>query len=293
VYELPDGARALDTAFVAIGVTVLAITSVLYVMRSRWPAALAAWVAYVVTLAPVSGLATWSQAGRQVVADRYSYLACLPWAVLVGAGVCVVLSADSRWLRSHRSARAGLAAGVAAWIVALAAVTVPQIGVWRDGETLWRYALEVDPDCALCHSQLGAVLGNRGAVVPALAHFERAVAIRPDELIFRSNHALALLKVGRASEAAEAYRSLTARRPDDVELLSRFGAALLQANDPRGAATQFERAVALEPGNTLARAGAARAYLAAGDAAASRRHLEALRDIDAELARQVERPSGR
>src|SRR4029453_16116514 len=53
--------------------------------RARgWPALLAAWAAYAVMLFPVSGL---FQNGFQIAADRYTYLPCLPWALLAGAGI--------------------------------------------------------------------------------------------------------------------------------------------------------------------------------------------------------------
>lgn len=51
-------------------------------LRRRWPALMAALAVYVVVLFPVLGIA---QSGPQLVADRYSYLSCLGFAVLAGA----------------------------------------------------------------------------------------------------------------------------------------------------------------------------------------------------------------
>jgi hypothetical protein len=58
---------------------VTASTLVAVLMRRRWPAFTAAWLVYAITLAPVLGF---FHNGPQAVADRYSYLACLGWAVL-------------------------------------------------------------------------------------------------------------------------------------------------------------------------------------------------------------------
>ena len=51
-------------------------------MRRRWPAFTAVWLVYAITLAPVLGF---FHNGPQAVADRYTYLACLGWALLIGA----------------------------------------------------------------------------------------------------------------------------------------------------------------------------------------------------------------
>ena len=51
---------------------------------------------------------------------------------------------------------------VAIWIGGLALTARVQSSVWHDSETLWRYAIEVDPGCAICHHNLGIILGRRG-----------------------------------------------------------------------------------------------------------------------------------
>src|SRR5438876_6956539 len=60
----------------------VAITSLAWVCRRRWPGLPAAWLAYVVILLPVLGI---FQSGPQIAADRYTYLAGLGWAILAGA----------------------------------------------------------------------------------------------------------------------------------------------------------------------------------------------------------------
>ena len=63
---------------------VLAAALLVIVMRRRWPAVAAAGVVYVALLLPTLGIFA---TGPQVVADRYSYLACLGWALVVGGAV--------------------------------------------------------------------------------------------------------------------------------------------------------------------------------------------------------------
>jgi hypothetical protein len=61
---------------------VAAITLGLVLLRRRWPWALAAWACYTLIVFPALGFAG---AGPQIAADRFTYLACLPWAVLAAA----------------------------------------------------------------------------------------------------------------------------------------------------------------------------------------------------------------
>src|SRR5207244_11693693 len=97
----------------------------LVLARRPWPAALAVWLVYGLTLAPVSGIV---HDGPQLVADRYSYLSCLGLALLVGAGVT---AAVSRGAITRRLRAAGVLAGFG-WIVRLAVLTLEQLPVWRD-----------------------------------------------------------------------------------------------------------------------------------------------------------------
>jgi len=218
-------------------------------------------------LVPVSGL---FQAGHQLVADRYSYVSCLPWALLVGAAVCATLdaAASGRLRRSFAAMAGGI---VAVWIVGLASLTWIQIQVWHDTETLWRHALELDPACSLCHNQLGAELGNRGDVAFAVYHFERALALRPGDAGLQSNLGLALLKTGRPSEAIPHFVRALERNSADVETRVHLGVALISVGKLDEAIDELRQAVTRNPGHARARDELARAYLARGDRAASQR----------------------
>jgi hypothetical protein len=84
LYEDPGRIDPWTAPYVLSAIVILVVTAAVIALRSRWPAGAASWVYYVLLLAPVLGFA---QSGPQLVADRYSYLSCLPWAVLVGAGL--------------------------------------------------------------------------------------------------------------------------------------------------------------------------------------------------------------
>src|SRR5215470_2923886 len=157
LYELTLPVRPLEARFVLGALGVVAVTATVLLFRRRWPALLAAWLAFALTLLPVLGVA---HNGYQLAADRYTYLASLGLALLAGGVV-------ARW---GRSALAVSVLGLAA----LLAVTWMQIPVWRSDETLWRHAVTLDPGSGVARSNLGAALTAERRYVEATPELERA-----------------------------------------------------------------------------------------------------------------------
>ena len=74
-------------------VATLAISVGLFLLPRRWPGLLAAWLSYLVILAPNSGIIRISD---QIAADRYSYMSMLGLVVLAAAGFCRLWRMSSR-----------------------------------------------------------------------------------------------------------------------------------------------------------------------------------------------------
>ena len=322
LYEIPAQPSLLEPRFLASLIGCAVIAAALLLLRRRWPAALAAAVFYVVVLAPVSGLVVSS--GFQLAADRYSYLSCLGWALLVGAAGAWLAR---RWERGAlRPAAGALAAGVAVLgLLTLGTLTWRQVQIWRDTPTLWRHALAVSPQCAACENNLGVWQMRQGDPAAALEHFRRAGAIRPDRFtIHDTNAGLALAKLGRTSEAIQQYRQVLRREPtvfdvrvhlvtalwrsgrqeEAVEQLREavrvaptsglahgsLGTALLAVGRAEEAVGHFQRAVALNPALAGARLGLVQAYSTLGRLDLAREHYAALKALDPRMAAQV--PAG-
>ncbi len=101
IYAMPSRDEPMLGAVLLSAVTAAAITGVLFAMRRRWPGALAAWIAYLILLGPMSGIVPFGRLRGAV--DRYTYVACLGWALVVGGAIVV----------SWRAARGGRGAGSA------------------------------------------------------------------------------------------------------------------------------------------------------------------------------------
>ena len=72
-----------------------------------------------------------------------------------------------------------------------------QVQIWRDTDTLWRYAVEADPGCAVCQNNVGAAMHSAGFPSLAKARYELALALRPDLLRVHSGLGMVYHQHGR------------------------------------------------------------------------------------------------
>ncbi len=187
LYEQDPTARALDWPNVAAAVLVIAVTLLCWLLRRKRPALLAAWGVYIALLLPVLGLA---QSGPQVVADRYSYLSCMTWAVLIGAAVALM------WVGSRTRGRVVLTTALALVVAALTVAARDQTRVWRDSRTLWTTVIERGGSRGLAHANLAVVLNSAEQYPAACEHAQTALKTLPGN---RTAH----IALGRCSLALD------------------------------------------------------------------------------------------
>src|SRR5436309_6834436 len=103
------------------------------------------------------------------------------------------------------------------------------------------FALDAEPDCVICHSNLGIDFGNRGLYVPAREHFELALKLRPDMALHHYHIGFVYGDSGNHGMAAEAYKTFLKRFPDVVDALTNLSVSLLRLHRPEEALVQSER----------------------------------------------------
>ncbi len=84
-YMRPRWAKLFEPQFLLAVTGCVAVTLLLIHRRKQSPGWLAAWAAYLLMLAPVSGVVT---TGMQVAADRYGYLTMMAFVAPIAAGLC-------------------------------------------------------------------------------------------------------------------------------------------------------------------------------------------------------------
>jgi tetratricopeptide (TPR) repeat protein len=243
LYELPYDFAEWTPLFVLCGSLAAGTTIGLSLMRNRWPAGLACWAYYLVMLAPVLGFA---QSGPQLVADRYSYLACTSWAILIGGG----------YFRAHQFARTqahgirliwAMSAIILLGLVTLGTLTWRQTLVWRNDGSLWRHAIAVGPPSSIAHYNLGRSFEDENKLDIARDYYRQAVEINPANPDAQYNFARLLEKKGDLNGAISHYKLAVQIRPNDADTHNNLGLLLAQRGELQRALMEFREAIRIDP----------------------------------------------
>jgi Flp pilus assembly protein TadD len=238
MYELPNPLEPWRWPFVVAALAVVGITAASIALARRWPALGAAWAAYVLMTLPVAGLV---QNGFQIAADRYTYLPCVPWALLAGSGLLAL---------AHGRSRLVVPAVVVSMllIAVLATLSWRQTQIWRDTETLWRHALSIAPS-AVAHGNLGLVLAQRDQAGAAIRHYQAALAIQPRYPGALNNLGLALIEGGDFVGAEQNLREAIRLKPQFSEAWSNLGLVLARSGETVSAAAAYREALRIRADN--------------------------------------------
>src|SRR6266542_2797342 len=307
LYELPPQVDPLAARFLVPALALIAVTAILVALRRRWPGGVAAWAFSALMILPVSGAV---HAGYQLAHDRYSYVSGLGFAALAGGALAWMLGVTER-RRLGRWVPPLMLGGSVVALVLLGAGSWEQTKTWRDSETLWRGALALDPECMICHNNLGSALLERKQYRDAEAEYHRALALRPGRAPTHNNLGTALVFQERYGEAerefSEALRlqpTLTGAKanlgavhgrqgryedavrlwPDDPDTWSFLGQALLREGKPVEAADALRRSVTLSPKVPATRFWLTHAYMVLGDRERADAELGALDALNPAMA---------
>lgn len=243
LYELPQEIRFGALRFLIPALAFVVVTGALVALRRRWPAGLAAWMASILMLLPISGAV---HSGHQLAHDRYSYLSGLGLALLFGGGLTWLLNARAQRRVSPIIARS-VAGGAALVVLVLAVGAWDQSKVWHDSETLWRWATGIDEQCAICWNNLGTSLTDQNRHAEAEAAYRRALSLRPNRASVANNVATALYGQQKYAEAEEMLKRALKLDPTLTGALTNMGALKAQAGHYAEALTYFRPAYARDP----------------------------------------------
>jgi tetratricopeptide (TPR) repeat protein len=231
IYDLPVPFDPSAARFVIAIACAATITVSLFALRGRLPAAWTAWWAFLVIVAPTSGLA---QAGPQLVADRYSYLSCMPFALLI-AGATLLYAP-----------RAALPCSIVVLIL-LATLSRRQTRVWHDAESLNRHTLAMNPSSYIAHTNLGQLYFAQGHLDLAEAEERAALSLRPDSARAHMNLASVLYARQEFAEAVGEYEHALAFSPADSDVHKNIAATYWRLGRSRLAIEHYRAALKLRP----------------------------------------------
>ncbi len=269
----PDRVLATAWPHVAVGLVPLALVVVATMAPPRRvsPAALGIFLA---ALAPVLGLVPFAYQSFSTVADRYVYMALLGPAV----AVAWVLSRHWRW-------PAMIAAGAVACVFGLASYW--QASHWRDNETLFLHALEINSQSHRAHNALGNLFARRGNYDVAAEHYRKALQLSPGAAETHYNLAQLLIRQGHPAEAADLLRRSLELRPGYTKAHLALAGLLMIASEHRQAAQHFEAVLAAYPQSAAAHHGLAQVHLAERRIDEAVQHLRLAMQFDSAWAPPV------
>ena len=97
-----------------------------------------------------------------------------------------------------------------------------------NSETLWSHAVACTSGNSMAHNNLGLALVDQGRGDEAVAHYQKALEIKPDDVLAHHNLGNALADRGQAAEALAHYQAVLRIIPDDVEAHFTIAKALEQ-----------------------------------------------------------------
>jgi tetratricopeptide (TPR) repeat protein len=270
IYPVPAPGALWRWPLILFPMITVAVTIAVVVLRRRRPFAATAWLCYLALLLPSSGIVKY---GPQLVADRYTYLPDVVWAVCAGAALLYV------WRRRPRTILP-LSALAAAILFVLGFLTWKQTQVWHDSESLFRRAVAVAPRSVIAHhnlagglanegrideavelyrgalaiqpyadghAELGRIFALQGKVDEAIAHDREAIRLDPAYLPARQNLALLFIRLGRLDEAEKEYRAALTVDPSFVEGHHNLAYVLASRGRLDEAIAEYREALKLKP----------------------------------------------
>jgi protein O-mannosyl-transferase len=277
-YAYPESISLYSAEYLPALVLVGGITIFSVFMAKKQKLWLAAWGYYVITLLPVLGIV---QVGGQSMADRYTYLPSLGPFLLTGLAAAVGAEKFYAAVRPKLAASI-IMASLALLMVCLSLLTLKQIGIWKNGVTLWSAVIEQEPtrspraynNRGLVHLQSGrfadaisdytmaimqnpsydeAYLGRgqaylgMGQSAKAIEDLTRALELKPSYFEAYNSRGIALLGMGRIDEAIRDYSRALEIRPSDPRLHNNRGIAYFRAGNYNESIADYTAAIALEP----------------------------------------------
>ena len=109
-------------------------------------------------------------------------------------------------------------------------------------------ALSLEPDDAGVYSNRGAVLKGLKRLDEALDSYDKALSLQPGSAVAHYNRGIALLDLRRPDEALASYDQALTLKPDMAEAHNNRGIALLQLRRLEEALASYDRALSLTSG---------------------------------------------
>jgi hypothetical protein len=188
----------------------LAILGALWLLRHRWPTAVAGAAVFLAAIAPVSGIVPFDYQQFSTVADHYLYLPMLGVAMIVAA----TLRAASRCPPARMPAWSITAAAVAA----MAIISARQCEFWNNATSLMSHATAVNPRSWMAYLNLADAESDTNPA-QAQSDVRRALGLQPGSAAAWNTLGSLQMAAGQRAAAIQSFHRAHLIAPD-VPLLA-------------------------------------------------------------------------
>ena len=142
---------------------------------------------------------------------------------------------------------------LAIWLTVLGGMTVLRNQIWANPVRLWLSAVQQAPAVWVPHVALGEALQNVGSHDGAVAEYQMAIALRPQEPVPYMKLGLCLAEMQRLDEAAQAFRKLEQLTPGSAVARNGLGAVAMLQGRYDEAREHYRSALDAHPDDVAAR----------------------------------------
>ncbi len=187
---------------------ILALGICVWCLRRKHPWLIASASFFAAALLPTLGLIPFRFQTFSTVADRYSYLAMLGPAFAMAWGLA--------HFPERLPVRARLTVGTvcAAVLVLMSLGSALQVTYWQNSFALFGHALVVNPRSWMAHFNLGGILGDLHRRNEAVAEYQMAMRLRPEDAARDAySDGVTLARQGHKAEAVAAFKQALDYQP--------------------------------------------------------------------------------
>lgn len=222
---------------IASALALILLSCVFLAAARRRPYLLTGWLWFLGTLVPVIGIV---QVGAQSMADRYTYIPSIGLFITIAWGAADLLSLRPR----VRPLLVGLSgASLAACLI----ITRAQLAYWENSDTLFEHTIAVTTGNYVACSSLGGSMSDQGRTNEALHFCTESVEINPHYPTGQYNLGTALLRMGRFDEAIQHFQASLKDDPTLADAEDNLGKALIEEGKTQEAVTHLATAAKLNP----------------------------------------------
>jgi protein O-mannosyl-transferase len=241
LYLLDRNFDPFEAKYIAAASILILISMALFMIRKRLPGPAIAFLCYAVIVTPVLGIV---QVGPQIAADRYTYISCMPFAVLVGIGLHHLLSKTN-----SKTARHMIAAVVILILSTFFILSCRQTRIWQSENTLWTRAIQVEPKNYAAYWNRGLLMDGRQNFERALSDYSNAIKYNPTDDKYYNNRGAIRKYKGNLIEAMEDFNAAIKLNPKSPEPYANRAAIYASQNHTEQAIRDYQKALEVAPQN--------------------------------------------